>query len=123
MDAQAILTVSAAVVALVQLAKWAGVDDSKGPMAVLMCSLFGVAFWGWASGTFIRTVAFDYFAGWIAVMTSAAGVFGFTRSTGDSLVRMRGTGDGGGMDGTTSKASPETVRLIEKNETTKKEGE
>lgn len=116
MDAQAILTVSAAVVALVQLAKWAGVDDSKGPLAVLVCSLIGVVFWGWADGTFARTVAFDYFAGWIAVMTSAAGVFGFTRSTGDSLVRMRGTGDGGGMDGTTSKVSPETLRLIDKQE-------
>lgn len=119
MDGQAILTVSAAVVALVQLVKWAGLSESRGPLGVLLCSLVGVAFWGWAQGTFERKIAFDYFAGWIAVMTSAAGVFGFTRSTGDALAKMRGTGDRGGMDGNTTKASEETVRVID----SRKEGE
>ena len=94
MDGQAIMTVSAAVVALVQLAKWAGVDDSKGPLSVLALSLLGVAFWAWAQNDFTRDQAFAYFAGWIAVMTSAAGVFGFTRATGNALTTMRGTGDG-----------------------------
>lgn len=108
MDAQAILTVSAAVVALVQLVKWAGLPDSKGPLGVLVCSLLGVAFWAWAEDDFSRTVAFGYFAGWIAVMTSAAGVFGFTRSAGDALVKMRGTGDGS--------ISPSTLRSIERKD-------
>lgn len=94
MDGQAIVTVSAAVVALVQLAKWAGLDDSKGPLGVLVLSLLGVAFWGWSQNDFTRETGFTYFAGWIAVMTSAAGVYGFTRATGDGLTKMKGTGNG-----------------------------
>lgn len=81
MDGQAILTVSAAVVALTQLLKWGGIPDKVGPLAVLALAALGVAFWGYADGTFTRTVAFEYFAGWIAVATSAAGVFGFTRAS------------------------------------------
>lgn len=89
MNGEAIISVSAAVVALTQLLKWAGLDDSKGPLAVLVASLLGVAFWGWSTGDITRASAFGYFAGWIAVMTSSAGVYGFTRSTGDSLTKMR----------------------------------
>ena len=96
MDSQALMTISAAVVALVQLVKWSGLKDSKGPLAVLVCSALGVLFWGWAKNDLTREVGFDYFAGWIVVMTSAAGVFGFTRSTGDSIAKFKnGTGDGG----------------------------
>lgn len=95
MNGEAIISVSAAVVALVSLVKWAGVPDSKAPIAVLLCSVLGVLFWGWSQGDLTRASAFTYFAGWIAVMTSAAGVFGFTRSTGEGLAKMRGTGDGG----------------------------
>jgi O-antigen/teichoic acid export membrane protein len=80
-DGEAILTVSAAVVALTQLAKWSGIDDKKGPLIVLVLAVIGVAFWGFAEGTFERTKSFEYFAGWIAVATSAAGVFGFTRAS------------------------------------------
>lgn len=81
MHGEAILTVSAAVVALTQLAKWGGVPDKYGPLLVLVLAAVGVTFWGYAEGTFERTVAFQYFAGWIGVATSAAGVFGFTRAT------------------------------------------
>lgn len=81
MSGEAILTVSAAVVALTQLSKWSGIPDKYGPLAVLVLAALGVAFWGYSEGTFVRTVAFEYFAGWIAVATSAAGVFGFTRAT------------------------------------------
>lgn len=95
MDGQAIVSVSAAVVALVSLVKWAGLPDGKAPIGVLVLSLLGVGFWGWSRADFTQATAFEYFAGWIAVMTSAAGVFGFTRSTGDQLAKMRsGTGDG-----------------------------
>lgn len=80
MDAQAVITVSAAVVALTQLVKWAGLRDSWGPIAVLMLSAVGVLLWGYSVGTFERASLFVYFAGWIAVCTSAAGVFGFTRA-------------------------------------------
>jgi hypothetical protein len=81
MDGEAILAVSAAVVALTQLMKWGGVPDKYGPLAVLALAVVGVVFWGYSVGNFERTKAFEYFAGWIAVATSAAGVFGFTRAT------------------------------------------
>ncbi len=81
MDGEAILSVSAAVVALVQLAKWSGLADKHGPFAVLFLAMLGVMFWGYSVGNFERTRAFEYFAGWIAVATSAAGVFGFTRAS------------------------------------------
>ncbi len=81
MDGQAIISVSAAVVALVQLSKWSGLNDKYGPLVVLGLAVVGVAFWGYSVGNFERTRAFEYFAGWIAVATSAAGVFGFTRAS------------------------------------------
>jgi hypothetical protein len=80
MPSDATVAVSTAVVALTMLVKWAGLKDSYGPLAVLALSAFGVAFWGWSKGVMTQTMAFDYFVGWIAVATSAAGVFGFTRS-------------------------------------------
>lgn len=88
MNGEAIVSVSAAVVALVQLVKWAGLKDSYGPLAVLLLALGGVAFWGWSDGEFTRQTAFGYFAGWIAVSTSAAGVFGFTRAGAGAVTNM-----------------------------------
>lgn len=89
MDGAAIVAVSAAVVALTQLVKWSGLPDRLGPLAVLALSLLGVVFWAWSKGTFTQAQAFDYFAGWIAVSTSAAGVFGFTRATSDAVSRLK----------------------------------
>lgn len=100
MDAQAIITVAATVVALVQLVKWSGLPDSKGPLAVLGLSLLGVAFWGWSTGTFSRTQAFGYFAGWIAVSTSAAGVFGFTRQAAVAVAGTKTPASGAGANPT-----------------------
>lgn len=81
MGSQAILAVSTSVVMLTQLFKWAKVvTDQRGPLMVLVLALFGVAFWGWTTGDISRASAFGYFAGWITVSTSAAGVYGFTRS-------------------------------------------
>lgn len=88
MDAEAIISVSAAVVALTQLAKWGGLTDKYGPVSVMVLSLIGIGFWAWSTGEFRREAAFAYFAGWIAVATSAAGVYGFSRATGASLARM-----------------------------------
>jgi hypothetical protein len=95
MDAQAVVAVSAAVVALVQLVKWAGLPDSRGPLAVLALAALGVVFWGWSKGTLERAVAFDYFAGWIAVATGAAGVFGFTRAAPGAVARASSPPPGG----------------------------
>ena len=102
MDAQAVLTVSGAVVALTQLAKWSGVSDKAGPLIVLLLAAMGVGFWGYAEGSFERTKAFEYFAGWISVALNAAGVYGFTRAAVSSVTS--GTpppNDGAGSSKTT----------------------
>jgi hypothetical protein len=81
MGSQAIMTVSTTVVALTQFVKWGSfVSDQRGPLVVLVLSLFGVVFWGWTTGDLARATAFGYLAGFIAVATSAAGIYGFTRS-------------------------------------------
>lgn len=102
MDGEAVITVSAAVVALVQLAKWAGLKDTMGPLAVLVLALAGVALWGWSVGTFERARAFEYFAGWIAVATSAAGVFGFTRAASTAVTAAKHPPGGAGSSTTTA---------------------
>jgi hypothetical protein len=103
MNGEAIISVSAAVVALTQLVKWAGLPDKVAPLAVLVLSLLGVAFWGWSTGEFTRAAAFTYFAGWIAVSTSAAGVFGFTRASGDAVSKMTSPPAGGAGQSATVK--------------------
>jgi len=101
MDGQAIVSVSAAVTALTQIIKWGGLPDKLGPISVLILSLMGVGVWGWSEGTFERTQAFAYFAGWIAVSTSAAGIFGFTRAASTSLTKATAPPAGGaGSSGT-----------------------
>jgi hypothetical protein len=89
MTAEAIVTVSAAVVALVQLAKWAGLTEANGPLAVIGFSLLGVAIWivGGDNWPPARTDVWPIFAGCIAVATSAAGVFGFTRAAVGAVTR------------------------------------
>jgi hypothetical protein len=89
MNGEAIVSISAAVVALTQLVKWAGLKDNYGPLAVMVLSLIGTIFWSWSVGTFVRTEAFSYFSGWIAVTTSAAGVFGFTRAANTAVSSMK----------------------------------
>lgn len=101
MSGQAIITVSAAVVALTQLMKFANViNDRRGPIGVLVLAFLGVAFWGWSTGDFTRASAFGYFAGWIAVSTSAAGVFGFTRSAPEAVTATKTPPTGAGANPT-----------------------
>jgi len=102
MDAQAVLTVSGAVVALTQLTKWSGVSDKAGPLIVLFLAAIGVVFWGYAEGSFERTKAFEYFAGWISVALNAAGVYGFTRAAVSSVTSATPPpNDGAGSSRTT----------------------
>ncbi len=105
MDAEAIVSVSAAVVAITQLLKWALIPDRYGPMAVLGLAALGVGLWGWSVGHFERALAFQYFAGWIAVATSSAGVFGFTRAAAEGVIRAMPPpgGSAGGSATTTEK--------------------
>lgn len=100
MSGQAIITVSAAVVALTQLCKWGGIPDKFGPVAVLLLSALGVAFWGWSTGDFSRASSFGYFAGFIAVATSAAGVFGFTRAGSEAITKTSSPPSGAGANPT-----------------------
>lgn len=100
MDAQSIITVSAAVVALTQFAKWSGIPDKYGPIAVLVLALVGVLFWGYSQETITRAESFDYFAGWISVATSAAGVFGFTRASREAVTKTAPPPPGAGASRT-----------------------
>lgn len=101
MSGQASLTVAAAVVMLTQLIKWTkAVDDRRGPILVVGLSLIGVGFWGWATGDFSRATSFGYFAGWISVTTSAAGVYGFTRSGADAITSTTTPPSGAGASKT-----------------------
>jgi O-antigen/teichoic acid export membrane protein len=105
MDGQAIIAVSAACVAITQISKWAGLPDRYGPIAVLLYSFIGVCLWGYSVGTFERAQAFTYFAGWIAVSTSAAGVFGFTRAGGEGITAIKAPPTGGAGSSKTIKGN------------------
>ena len=76
-----ILTVSAIVIALAQLVRWAGLPDRWAPLAVAVLAAVGVGLWAVAAGPAPPGAVFDYFAAWVSVATSAAGVFGFTRAS------------------------------------------
>ncbi len=104
MNAEAIVAVSASVVALTQLVKWAGLKDSFGPLAVLALALLGTVFWGWSTGDVTRASSFGYFAGWIAISTSAAGVFGFTRATATAVTNASAPPQGGAGSSSTVKS-------------------
>jgi len=84
MDGQAIITVSAAVVALTQIIKWSPLPtDGYVPVVIVFAlSGLGVMIWGASNEiNFGRQLLWSYFAGWIAVSTSAAGVFGLAQAT------------------------------------------
>lgn len=90
MNSQDTMTIAAAVVALVQLAKWSGVPSSRAPALVALAALLGVLLWIFAHGGPDRSATFDYFASWILVSSAAAGVYGFTKSIGHALARGSG---------------------------------
>jgi O-antigen/teichoic acid export membrane protein len=95
MNGEAIVSVSAAVVALTQIAKWAGIPEKLGPLAVMLFAALGVGLWAYSTGTYQRPELFGYFAAWIAVATSAAGVFGFTRAAGSAVTSAQAPPSGG----------------------------
>lgn len=100
MDGQAIIAVSAAVVGLTQLAKWSGVPDERGPVVVLLLAAVGTAIWAYTAGNFGQATAFDYFAGWVAVAMTAAGIYGFTRAGSAAVTATRPPPAGAAQDRT-----------------------
>ena len=89
MDSQAIMTIGAATLALVQLLKRAGLPDRLGAVAVLALAALGVALWALSRGGVGVHDTWDLFAGWIAVATSAAGTFGLARALPGALDTLR----------------------------------
>lgn len=89
MTADAIVAISAAVVACTQLTKWAGLRDSWGPLVVIGFSGAGVVVWLFSQNTWppLRTDTWSIFAGWLSVALSSAGVFGFTRAAAGAVTR------------------------------------
>ncbi|HEX8177875.1 MAG TPA: hypothetical protein VF543_22490 [Pyrinomonadaceae bacterium] len=100
MDATAIATVTIPVVAFTQIIKWAGLPDRRGPLVVVILSALGVIFWGWSTNTLSRVSAFSFFAGFTLVTTSAAGVFGFTRSLPEAVTSTNNPPAGAGANPT-----------------------
>lgn len=104
MNAEAIVAISAAVVACTQLVKWAGLRDHWGPIVVIGFSGLGVVIWLTSQEAFppARTDTWNIFAGWVAVTLSAAGVFGFTRAGAEAVTRATAPpSDGAGSSATT----------------------
>ena len=59
------------------------------PRAGLVAAAIGVGVWGWSAEAFERATVFEFFAGWVAVSMSAAGVFGFTRATSAEVTALK----------------------------------
>lgn len=99
MTPEAIITISATVVALTQFAKWAGVPNKWGPGVVMLLALVGLLFWAVSQPNYVtRLDLWSYFAAWALIATSAAGIFGFVKAGDQSsaVTTMRG-GSGSGM--------------------------
>jgi len=104
LTAENIMIVSATVVALTQLIKWSGLPDRYGPWSVLGISLLGVLMFQFSMApddhVFTRTDIWPVFSGWIVVATSAAGVFGFTRTAPEAITRTKPPPPGAGQSPT-----------------------
>lgn len=101
MDAQAIGSISAAVVTLTQLVKWMRlVSDQRGPLAVLGWSAIAEVLWIVSHPPFLATMLFDYFVTWLVVSAAAAGIYGFTRSGPSALTATTDPPPGAGAEPT-----------------------
>lgn len=108
MDAQQISTIAAGVVVAVQLAKWVGLKDSMGPIAVILFSVIGVSISVWSSGVAwadLRPIADDLLFALINIITGAAGIFGFTRAAVGAVTNISPPPSYGAGSSPTSKPS------------------
>jgi hypothetical protein len=85
MNADSVIAISALVVALSQLIKWAIPNDRMSGMAALlivaMLSAVGVGAWVFSLSTSVdKTWTFGILSAWVAVMLTSAGVFGFVNT-------------------------------------------
>ena len=102
MSAEEMAAVAAATVALVQLVKWMGLPDNRGPLVVMLLALLGVVLWGVSTeDAFDRSLIWPYFAAWIMIATSAAGIFGFTRAAATAVTSTKVPASGAGSSPTT----------------------
>ncbi len=97
MSSEGTIAIAAAVVALVQLWKWAGLRDSWAPLAVILLSVVGVLVWllsgeSWPPS---RHDVWPILTGIIAVTLSAAGTFGFTRAGASAVASLTSPPAGG----------------------------
>ena len=74
--------------------------DRFGPVAVLVLAAVGTGLWAFTAGNFGRDTAFDYFAGWVAVAMTAAGIYGFSRSLPSSLTAKSSPPEGAAQERT-----------------------
>lgn len=113
MSSEGIIAVSAAVVALVQLWKWAGLRDSWGPLAVIALSVVGVLIWLVSGDSWppARTDIWPIFSGIVAVTLSSAGVFGFTRATAAAVTSAKAPPADGAGSSATVKADDSTLTV------------
>jgi hypothetical protein len=97
MNADAVVAISAAVTACVQLVKWAGLPDRLGPIVVIVFSGVGVMIWLFSQAIWppARTDTWVIFAGWVSVALGSAGIFGFTRATASAVMSAKPPPSGG----------------------------
>lgn len=83
MTPEAIVMIGAAVVALTQLIKLSAFPTDNRAVVigiVFLLSALGIAIWGFSHEMVLtRELLWPYFAAWISVATSAAGVFGLAQ--------------------------------------------
>lgn len=90
MNAQAVIAISGAIVMLIQILKSAGVTGRWALLTAAALSALGVGVWGYSAGDYVRAQTWDYFSGWIAVFTSAAGAFGIVNGGAEAVTAIKG---------------------------------
>lgn len=82
MTPEAVLTVSAVIIALVQYLKWSNlIPDKRAPVVVAALAAFGVTVWVISfADELSRRMVFSLVAAWINVTLNAAGIYGFART-------------------------------------------
>lgn len=89
MNSEAINAVSATVVLLIQVAKAGGITGRWALIVAAIVSALGIILWAVSTGTFARETLFQYFSAWVAVFTSATGVYSIVRAAPEAVTTFR----------------------------------